>query len=65
MDAAKKLIDQNIYPSIDEFRVAAEEGFRKNDPEFFENVGSKRWNKYYDKNIRKIVRVTLYIFINQ
>jgi hypothetical protein len=54
-NVAKELLTKKIYPTFKDYKEATSAYVQRNDREFYNTFGSRRWNLYYERKLRKKV----------
>ena len=52
---AKELLTKKMYPTFKDFKAATLAYVQRNDREFYNTFGPRRWNLYYERKLRKKV----------
>ena len=52
---AKELLIKKMYPTFKDCKEEALAYIKKNDKDFFNSFGSRRWGLYYERKLRKKV----------
>lgn len=52
---AKELLTKKMYPTFKDYKEATLAYVQRNDREFYNTFGSRRWNLYYERKLRKKV----------
>jgi hypothetical protein len=52
---SKRLFNNSLYPTYNDFQEYAAKYLEENDNDFFSTLSKQKWDAYYHKNIRRQV----------